>query len=184
MSEIVEHLLDKDVTIAEYSSGKGTLHDSTIKKDDGLFGAAEDISVKVAISIIWSYNESSHPSEIQTFSKITGNISKLTIYDSVLKSRLGKEKREKIYRCLHGISIDGYKNLPQCTIYMENLKDYTENQSFEAVIEGVVFIILLPSIKRIIKNKNEHFLTLKNVFSTATDISRKEAHQDLNIEGK
>lgn len=184
MKEIVERLLEKDVTKAEYSGDKGTIHDSAIEKDDGLFGEAKGIYAKVEITIMWSYNESSLTSDIRTFSKITGNISKLTIYDSVLKSILGEEKKEKIYSCLRGISLDGYKNLPQCTIDVEHLKDHIEDESFGAVIKGVESIILVPSIKRITKKENEQYLTLKNVFFIAKDINRKKAPPDLNIEGK
>lgn len=180
MMEIVERLLGEDGAIAEYSGKEASIFvEGRVKKEDPL-GRVENITAKVKIHIKGTYNESTIPSGIQTFSVIEGKISELTIYYAVLKYIL-KERQmiEELWDCLRGGSIEGYRKLPICDIHVEKLEDTAKKESFEAVIKGVQFIIVIPSIIDTSKQKGERNYTLNNVVFVAKDIERRETPSAL-----
>lgn len=174
MREIVECLLEKNGAIAEYRGDKGSIYVSGSANKVDPFGEAEGITAKVKINITWIYNESNIPSSIQPFSAIRGNISELTIYDAVLESLLGKNDAEKTRNCLNGHTLDGYRSLQMCDIYVKKLEEYAKKQSFEAIIKGVQFIIVIPSVTSYVENKTSYIKNyiLKNVHFVAKDIER------------
>jgi hypothetical protein len=163
----------------EYHSNAGEIY--VEGGGDDAIGKAEGITVKVEINVKWLYNGSSIPSGYKAFARIEGNISKLTIYDAVLKSRLGQEKAEKIHECLHGHTVDGWRDLPTCEVHVEQLEDYVQKQSFGAIIKGVQFIIMIPCVSKYEENKSGHIKNyiIKNVNFVAKDIDRREAPSSL-----
>lgn len=171
MTEILEPLLDNEGIIAEYSGDGGFIY---APGADEPIGKAEDITAKVKIHIKRIYNGSSVPSDIQTFSMIEGNISKLTIYDSVIDSRLGNEGARKIRDCLRGSTIDGHRSIVISDINIAQLRECATDQSFKAKIKGVQVIILLPFVERFAESEEEQYLILKNVAFVAKDIERQD----------
>ena len=169
MTEILEPLLDNEGILAEYSGDGGYVYASGV---DEPIGKAEDITVTVKMKRI--YGDSSVPTDIQTFSMIEGKIFKLSIADSVIDQRLGKDGARKIRDCLSGSTIDGYRSIEICDIEVTHLREFATGQSFKAKIKGVQFIILLPSVERFDESENEKYLILKNVAFVAKDIERKE----------
>ena len=159
----------------KYYSDEGEIYPEGVEDQDPL-GKAEDIAVKVEINVKWSYNESYIPSGYKAFARIAGNISKFTIYDAVLKSRLGEETAGKIHECLRGHTLDGWMNLPTCEVHVEQLKDYEQTQRFRAIIKGVQFIIVIPSVSKYEENKSGYIKNyiIKNVDFVAKDVDRRE----------
>lgn len=179
MTEILEPLLDNEGIMAEYSGDGGYIYATGA---DEPIGKAEGITAKVKIHIKRIYNGSSVPSDIQTFSMIEGNISKLSIADSVIDSRLGNEGARKIRDCLRGSTIEGHMSIEIRDMNIKQLRDCATGQSFGAKIEGVRVIILLPSIERFVERENEKYLILKNVAFVAKDIKRTDTPEALSSE--
>lgn len=146
-------------------------------------GKAEDITAKLEINVKWSYNESCIPSGYKAFARIAGNISKLTIYEAVLKSRLGEEKAGKIHECLRGHTVDGWEALPICKVCVEQLKDYEQKQSFKAIIKGVQFVIVIPLVSKYEEKSQSGYIKnciMENVNFIAKDIDRREVPRFLD----
>jgi len=139
-------------------------------------GKAEGIIAKVEINVKWLYNGGAIPTGYKAFARIAGNISKLTIYDAVLKSRLGEEKAEKIHECLRGHTVDGWMGLPTCEVRVEQLEDYEQTQSFKAIIKGVQFIIVMPSVSKYEENKSGYIKNyiIQSANFVAKDVDRRE----------
>lgn len=158
----------------EYHSDESEIYPEGV--EDPL-GKAEGISVKVEINVKWVYNGSSIPTGHKAFARIGGNISKLTIYDAVLKSRLGEEKAEKIHDCLHGRTVEGWRDLPTCEVHVKQLENYEQKQSFRAIIKGVQFIIVIPFVSKYEEKSKSGYIEnyiIENVNFVAKDIDRRE----------
>lgn len=157
----------------EYHSDEGEIYPEGV--EDPL-GKAESITAKLEINVKWLCNGSSISAGYKAFARITGNISKLTIYDAVLKSRLGEEKAEEIHECLRGHTVDGWRNLPTCEVHVEQLEDYKQKQSFRAIIKGVQFIIVIPFVSKYEENKSGYIKNyiVENVDFVARDMDRRE----------